>query len=547
MKRLQLLTLVALPGLASVGASQANEIPGLDVQMASMPKVEALGREGSFPFGNNGFALTVTVCNKGTVKVTWLAPMQEDHPFIAFLVARELDGRMEQISDRSYVKHAFNAQTSSFCDTCQEPPGGGGSVLGLGCSDTYSTTTNGDHYWLGPPDEIDPWLGEWSKFCSHFDMGEPAVAPPADCDGLRSLTFAMAQALNPVGHRINVSDQELDVSGATFYYQSQYVVRGEPEADRENNWGSRRFAPFWNGFEWSTPSSGPMIQGSVLNRWVGATVSSAKNGNDDGRVYVGVKVTGPVEGKYRYEYAVHNRDNDRGVGSFAIPICDGARIFDAGFHDVDDDPGNDWSVSVGPTAVTYSTADNPLRWNTLYNFWFDSDAAPVAGSVDLGQHDPGPGLSSLAVSAQVPEGLYNEYLGPGCAASGSPPTLYATGNPARATIGNSTFGLGSSGNVPGQPHVLVASALDGSLSLGGGCTQWFGGPPGVGAFVATTTSDGSGVATYATPVPSQPSLEGTHLNVQCAGVNFAGGPLAGFLELTDGLRVRIGDAIPGCP
>ncbi len=540
---------LALVVLASAAAAQANVIPGTDVALGKMDQLKPLGHEGTYPFGNNGIALASTACNKGSVKVPWLAPMLEDHPFISFLIARELDGRFEQISDYSYVKHGFFALTDDYCDTCQEPPGGGGSVLGLGCSDTYSVLNNGDNYWLGPASEIDPWLGEWDRNCSHFDRGEPAVSPPQDCDGLRSLTVAMADALDPVGHRINVTDQELSEPTARYFYQAYYVVRGEPEADRENNWGSKEFIPSWSPlFQiWAAQSIGFMQEGSVLLQWDGATIGSEKNGNDDGRVYVAVKVTGPTEGRYRYEYVVHNRDNHRGVGSFSIPICSGARIFDAGFRDIDDDPANDWSVNVGATAVTYSTATNPVRWNSLYNFWFDSDAAPVSGSVDLGQHDPGAGLSSLAVSVPTPEGLYNVFLGDGCAA-GAAPSLYATGDPAQATLGNPTFGIGSSGNVPGQLHVLVAGAFDGSVALGGGCTQWFGGGLGSGAVIlAATTSDAGGVASYAAPVPSSPSFEGTHVNVQGAGVNPSGGPFAGVFELTDGLRVRLGDAIPGCP
>ena len=265
-------------------------------------------------------------------------------------------------------------------------------------------------------------------------------------------------------------------------------------------------------------------------------------------MYAAVKVTGPTEGRYRYEYVLHNRDNNRGVGTFTLPICSGTRIFDAGFGDVDGDPTNDWTVSIGPTSVTYSSASNPLRWNTLYNFWFDSDAAPVSGTVALGQHDPGAGLSSLAVSVPTPEGLYNVFLGAGCAAGCPPPSLYATGTPAQATLGNPTFGLGSSGNVAGQLHVLVAGAFDGSVALGGGCTQWFAGGVGSGAvLVAATTSDAGGVASYAAPVPSSPSFEGTHVNFQGAGFHPAGGPLAGVFELTDGLRVRLGDSIAGCP
>ena len=33
----------------------------------------------------------------------------------------------------------------------------------------------------------------------------------------------------------------------------------------------------------------------------------------------------------------------------------------------------------------FAGVDNPLEWNTLYNFWFDCTAAPTAGTVQLDQ------------------------------------------------------------------------------------------------------------------------------------------------------------------
>jgi hypothetical protein len=530
--------------LGGLPFAQSNLIPGTDVALGKMDTISALGRTGTFPNGMNGVALSTTSCNKGTVKVPWEAAMEEDHPFIAFLVARESDGRLTQASDRSYVKHGFFALTDNFCDVCTEGPFGGGDVLGIGCSDTYSTSNNGDQYWLGPPDEINPWLGEWEHVCSHFDQGEPAVAAPLDCDGNRSLSTAMASALNPVGHRMNVSDQEFQTPG-TWYYQGYYVIRGEPEGARENNWGTRLFTPTWSGSKWNLLSTTGFANGSILNRWSGAVVTSAKNGNDDGRIYVATKVTGPVGGFYHYEYALQNRDNFRGAGDVSIPLCPGARVKDVGFSDVDDDPSNDWIAAVRSGSIDLDVNDNPVRWNTFYNFWFDSDAAPVPGFVNVLEFDAGAGLAALDVATGTPTGLYNVYLGDGCTSGGPFPTLYANG---QATLGNPGFALESAGNQAGQLHLVVASAIDGAVSLGSTCYQWFGGSLGAGAFLfATTVSDGSGIAHYGAPIPSDPSYEGLSINFQGAGLNPAGGPIGGLFELTNGLKVRLGNSLPGCP
>ena len=124
------------------------------------------------------------------------------------------------------------------------------------------------------------------------------------------------------------------------------------------------------------------------------TITSNTNGNpdagpSDGRVYVAVKVTGPTNGKYHYEYAVHNRDNKGGVGVFRVPSCPSAIVSGVGFHDVDvpASAANDWTFANNGSELTWTApAGNSLRWNMLFNFWFDSDAAPGRG-----QHHARPG------------------------------------------------------------------------------------------------------------------------------------------------------------
>src|SRR5262249_4273315 len=153
-----------------------------------------------------------------------------------------------------------------------------------------------------PPDEVDPWLGTWVATCSHFDQGEPPVSPPANCDGVRSLTSAQAAVLNStLTHQPRVYDADLNVAGASFWYQGGYLAPAEPEAVRNNNIGSRPFSPVWNGSNWTMNGGSPAapLQGTILQRWTGATVTSALNQNganppDDGRFFVAVKVTGPT-------------------------------------------------------------------------------------------------------------------------------------------------------------------------------------------------------------------------------------------------------------
>jgi len=538
------LAVLAMLALLPSARAQSNAIAGIDTRLSRLSTITALGRSGAFPDGVSGVAMATTVCNDGTLTVAWRAAMDPSHPKIAFLVVREGEQRLEQISDRSYVKHGFFAANTIGCGVqCQQPTGGVlGEELGLGCSDTYATDNNGDQFWLAPPDEIDPWLGTWDPVCSHFDRGEPDVGAPANCNGLRSLTRTQVNALGPVGHRIHIRDEDLLLGGRTFF-QGQYVVEGEPEAVREDNLGSREFTAQWNGTRWELDvTTSGVIEGSVLGRWSGAELASAVNGADDGRVYAAVKVTGPVEGFYHYEYALHDRDNARGVGALHVPLCSGARVRNLGFHDVDQDPSTDWVATVGANEVAFATDHAPLRWNTVFNFWFDCDAAPATGSLALDAFDPGPGSNALALDLSAPVVLANVHLGPGCA-SDVPPTLFAAGTPPRAELGNASFALVSTGNEPSQPNVLRLSLASGAVSIHG-CTSWIGGPGVRGSFAV---SDASGIATHPLPIPSDPALEGLDARFQAVGFAPGSGILFGAFELSDALLVRVGSSRPACP
>jgi hypothetical protein len=527
--------------LTSPAAAQPNVVPGRNVSLSSLNAVLALGRSGAFPNGINGCAESTTACNVGVGNLPWQQPMNANHPFISFLFARVANDRIEQISDRSFVKHGFFATNSGGCGTCQHP--GSGQLLGPNCSDTYSTTNNGDNFWLGPADEIDPWTGAWTPQCSHFDSGEPAVAAPFNCDGNRSLSQGQAGALGSVGHRVRVRDADFNVPGAQFFAQAQYTTQGEAETLRNNNTGYRQFNATWNGATWGLSMFGSLVHDSVLRAWTGATLTSNTNGADDGRVFVAVKVTGPVNGLYHYEYAVHNRDNKRGVSSVRFPVCAEAIVVDAAFRDIDQDGANDWTVTRTATEVVFSTTTNPLRWNSFFNFSFDSDAGPAAAAIGLDQFSAGAGAASFTVDSTGPVELYNVNLGGGC---GTPdvPDLHAAGNPAKATLGNNNFAIEVTGVAPNAPLLLWASALDGSLNLTPNCAIHMNV---AGLFLNLgLNADANGKRLLTLPIPNDPSFEGFHVNFLMWEIQ-AGGAISNQADPSNTLRVRIGNSISGCP
>jgi hypothetical protein len=370
------------------------------------------------------------------------------------------------------------------------------------------------------------------------------VAPPNDCDGVRSLFMTQTNAFNGVKNRVEVLDSRLvDDGPERFYYHAQYTVRTELEANRGDNTGWREFQPTWTGTQWSIANLTSLAHGSVLDAWTGASVSSATNGADDGRLYVAVKVTGPTNGLYHYEYAVHNRDNARGVSAFRIPVCADAVVSEPGFSDVDRVP-NDWTFSRTAAELVWRTTDNPLGWNSIFNFWFDSDAAPVDGvPASLDAFAAGPGAATVTVGTRVPLGLYNVDAGPGCSA-GSPPSLYAIGTPARALLGNASFALESSGNAPTTFVVYLFSPFAATIDVGGGCFSYVGFQ---GLKSSLRATNPSGVATLPLPIPNDVDLEGADVSFQLMELDPLGGPFLTDFDLSNGRVVRIGDNIPSCP
>ena len=400
--------------------AQSNTVAGLDGRLTVVNNLTYWGRRGAaHPNGEAGMSMLNTMCNPGSVVIPWQAPMQPNHPMFGFIITRESNGRMVQISDWSYCKHAFlSINVNGACGTCQNP--GTGSLMGLNCSDTYSAGNNGSRTYLGPPAEIDPWLGIWNPVGSYFDKGDPEVAAPNNADGARSTISTGGDA---VKNRVTVKEQDLLVPGS-FYYGIQLIHRGEAVANRGDNIASRGFNPVWNGSSWSfSNNSVGQSYGSILQNWSGASVNMATNGNDDGRVFVAAKVT-QNGAMWHYEYAVHNVDMSRGIASFRVPVGLGATVSGFGFRDIDGDALNDWTgQQVGNEIVFTAPANNPQNWNQIYNVWFDCSVGPVSGSFLCDAARIGPGALTVPVAAQVPSSdpsAYNTIVGAGC---GSPQGL----------------------------------------------------------------------------------------------------------------------------
>lgn len=532
-------SVMAIAGLLSIAQAQGNVRPGTNVSLSTLGGIGSPtdSRNGTFPAGTQSWGISTTSCNVGTVGVPWLARMNIDHPSIGMFMYREYQGRFEQISLFKGVKHGFTSTNSGGCTpSC---PGGAGTSLVIGCSDTYGASLNYSHSWMAPPSEIDPWTGIWTSVGSHFDRGYPPVSGAQATDNVLS---PINYPAGNQGHRNLVYDSLLNVTGATFWVSGYYNVIGEPDANRENNFATRTFTRTWGGTTWSFSVSGTMYPTPAIYRWAGATVNSASNGNNDGRFYVAVKVTGPSAGLYHYEFAVFNRDNTRQGGQVRIPVCSGASVSNLWFGDPDDAAGNDWTATRTPTEIVFTAPagnTNNLVWGNLFNFAFDSDAAPATANVNVDEALAGAGLASVAVASSCPMDLRNVYLGAGCGTP-SAPTLGANGP---ALLGNAAFALSSANVGAGSSNFFIVSLLDTVLPVGGGCTIYV--DPAAVFFGDGATANGSGVATLPMPVPNTPALNSATLTVQAVEFQLPSGSF-GNLDLTNGLKIKLGTGNPGC-
>ena len=515
--------------------AQTGTIPGVNGSLTNNASPTYFGRRGpAHPNGEIGMSYSYTMCNPGSVPIAWTAPMNPSHPMFAYMVVRESNGRFEQITDdaTTYLKHAFSAANSaSTCGgTCQTT----GSGLRVNCTDTYGASTNANRYYLAPTSEVDPWTGVWNPVGSYFDRGDPDVGPPSNQDGIRSLTSGTTGVFTDlVRNRVTLREQDLLVPGRLFYCM-HIVVRGEDGDLHFDNTGHRQMTATFGGTTWSFANSGvPFTQGTVLAEWAGASITSARNGEDDGHFLVAVKVTQLGGNSHHYEYAVHNLDNARGGATLRIPLCSSSSLTNVGVRDPNGNPLDDWTWSrAGEELVFAASANNPLNWNNIYNFWFDCDAAPVAGVVAIDQARPGPGALTVAVNAQVPSGnAIVSVLGAGC---GAPlPALTANGLP---VIPSPSFGLQLT-TTPGAALFLFYSFGGANVPIAPGCIQFLD-LQSFGVF-GYLVADGAGVAQAPVPIPDVPALDGLSLFWQAAQA-VSGGPVFGFLTLSNGLQTRIG-------
>ncbi|MAJ46834.1 MAG: hypothetical protein CBC35_05945 [Planctomycetes bacterium TMED75] len=371
------------------GGTDCDAATGADVIVGDLYDVTDYGSVGD----RSAFAVGTYSCNIGTEPLEWISS-NNLHPVISQNLYQIKDGSIKQLG-QSWLKHGFFAlQNNLCCPTCDS---GSSSYLGVGCADPYSAGLNGSQTGLGPKFEVNPHTGVY-----------PYPATDLNNTG------------NSIYKRLQARHSDL-AQGGQFVVEGQYIAQDDAASGNQNNNSSwRPVGISGSGTNWSMSLQGStQREDPAIRAWkyYDDSVELVDHQlQQDGLVIVGSKVIENSTGSWTYEYAIQNLNSERAIRSFTVPITPGANVNNLGFHDVDYHSGEpfdtaDWSAQVTSNSVQWTTdtyASNPdanaLRWGTLYNFSFTTDASPDNGSVLLGLFKPGPGPDVESVLIQTPGG-----------------------------------------------------------------------------------------------------------------------------------------------
>lgn len=448
-----LLLACALGDQAAHAQSRPPASLGADVIVGELPDISNNTPSGAAAdIGFDSFAVGTTSCNMGDTQLLWYRDTNQ-HPVIGQNLFRLHNGRFEQIG-QAWLKHGFTALQGTACTASTSFPhtacanSGTGTLLGVGCSDPYSSGLNNSQSGLGP---------KWQVNAAKGVFPYPYENPSFSGETPRRL-------------RVRTSDLNATTfSGARYFVEGQYVVPDDAGYGNGANSASYREVTISGAssnytMNFASGSTTIRTQPAIM---VWATIDPTVqilpiDIVNDGRFILACKVTGPDAGVYTYEYALHNLTSDRCAGSFNVPFPGGSSITNPAFRDVEylagernatpaDPASDDWSIVntgaamvwSGPayagTPATYTISGpsptttqsfrlsawtqgtgndhsaNVLRWGTMFNFRFQSDVAPAQGTVQIGLWRPG-SMPAVSVPIATPGGatIGQESTGPCC-------------------------------------------------------------------------------------------------------------------------------------
>ena len=283
---------------------------GPDLIVGSITGVSNYSRVTTPPQGGgpiDAFSIGTTACNISNSDVQWQAN-NNLHPVTAMNAFRYMDGRFEQVG-QSWIMHTFVALSGNQCGSCMGPSG---SVLSPGCSDPTGSGLNGLQSVLGPKSEVDAATG---FFLYPFGGGAGSGS---------------------INRRLQVRTADLDPAlnpNAQYFVEAQYVTQDDAAASNDGNNASYRAANVsfssLNGEASMNLSGATFPTDPAIFAWkkidpdVHLDVVDVPN---DGRFWVGHKVTANMSGTFTWEFAVHNLNSHRSAQSFTVDLPAGTSV-----------------------------------------------------------------------------------------------------------------------------------------------------------------------------------------------------------------------------
>jgi hypothetical protein len=360
------------------GACTGALASGPDVTLSDIQQTTNYGTVG----GIRAYAISSHTCNIGNQNLLWV---NSGTPGLGMNLYRIEDGRMVQIG-LSFAKTACCAAAGSGCGmSCN---GAGGSVLGAGCLDVYGSSYNGGQTRLGPRSAMNSYSG---AFTSYAGVSGDAIF-----------------------RRLQVRQDDINIAthpNARFIIEGVYVATDDAAAGNSANNATYKLVnrdTSYNMNPTGTAQIGiPAIyawrhHGLGTNQIDPSVIVSRLDIDGEGIFHVAYKVTNLGNGTWRYDYAVYNLSSDRSGGSLTIPVPAGVTVsnvgFSAPFYHSNEIYNNDpWVfTNTGNGTVRWSTPEtfaqnansSAIRWGTMYNFWFEANTGPQAGTATLGLFKP---------------------------------------------------------------------------------------------------------------------------------------------------------------
>jgi hypothetical protein len=398
-----LLPTLLLGGVAAaVLSSRADAGPG-HAPLGTAPDLIVGDIQDFLKYGTSGglssYAFGTTSCNIGDETLTWNANTN-NHPVISGTVYRLKDGVLEQLGI-NWLKHGFSTLNQNLCGTCQPT---NGTKLGIGCSDPYSASLNGQQSNLGPRMEVNAYDG--------FFPYPPTLNPTGGV----------------LGGRVQLANGDIDpaLNGTARYFVEVHYIHPEDSAligNGTNNVSYREIDFTGTTAPYNVTFVAPTVrQSTVIEAWQAIDPSltlTEFNFTGDGGMFLASSVTQLSATSWKYVYALYNRDSDRGARALGVPVAVSAAVTNRTFRDIayhsgETALGTDWAeldgpVSSVPRAIGWMTGswnqntdNNGLRWGTTYTMSFTCDRAPVSGQAAVVGFKNGV-QTYLLVNAQIPQ------------------------------------------------------------------------------------------------------------------------------------------------